>query len=190
MLCVRNDEWLLMLRLFYSTTRLHRRKKTHKFRFEAYQFQRFLLFFSFRPHFCPRIYQRTYISTTMSTNPAVPKEVPPDVDRSSTSTVRGEAFNPVANHEKLKNDPAGMDKNIRKQETQITHVEGQTRPRQRRRDTGDGQHILQEEEAPEVLGFAWSTRKKWTTLTVIFIVQCSMNYNAAVYANGKSYYEL
>lgn len=45
MLCVRNDEWLLMLRLFYSTTRLHRRKKTHKFRFEAYQFQRFLLFF-------------------------------------------------------------------------------------------------------------------------------------------------
>lgn len=126
----------------------------------------------------------------MSTNPAVPKEVPPDVDRSSTSTVRGEAFGPVANHEKLKNDPVGMDKNIRKQETQITHVEGQTRPRQSRGDTGDGRHILQEEEAPEVLGFAWSTRKKWTTLTVVFIVQCSMNYNAAVYANGKSYYEL
>ncbi|KIR39634.1 multidrug transporter [Cryptococcus deuterogattii 99/473] len=123
----------------------------------------------------------------MSTNPAVPKEVPPDVDRSSTSTIRDEAFNPVANHEKLKNDPVGMDKNLRKQETQITHVEGQTRPRQRRGDTGDGRHILQEEEAPEVLGFAWSTRKKWTTLTVIFIVQCSMNYNAAVYANGTAF---
>ncbi|KIR60252.1 multidrug transporter [Cryptococcus bacillisporus CA1873] len=123
----------------------------------------------------------------MSTNPAVPKEVPPDVDRSSTSTVRGEAFGPVANHKKLKNDPVGMDKNIRKQETQITHVEGQTRPRQSRGDTGDGRHILQEEEAPEVLGFAWSTRKKWTTLTVIFIVQCSMNYNAAVYANGTAF---
>lgn len=125
----------------------------------------------------------------MSTNPAVPKEVPEDADRSSTSTVRGDVFNPVANHQRvMSGDPAGMtNKGFRKQDTQISHLEGQTRPRHRRGDTGDGRHILQEEEAPEVLGFAWSTRKKWTTLTVIFIVQCSMNYNAAVYANGTTF---
>ncbi|WVQ96396.1 hypothetical protein IAU59_003501 [Kwoniella sp. CBS 9459] len=58
------------------------------------------------------------------------------------------------------------------------------RPKHRRGDTGDGRHILQEEEAPEALGYAWSTRKKWTTLSIIFIVQCSMNFNASIYANG------
>ncbi|AAW43436.1 multidrug transporter, putative [Cryptococcus deneoformans JEC21] len=122
----------------------------------------------------------------MSTIPAVPKEVPADAGRSSTSTIRGEVFNPVANHERLMNDPAGM-MNKDPKNTQISHLEGHTRPQHRRGDTGDGRHILQEEEAPEVLGFAWSSRKKWTTLTVIFIVQCSMNYNAAVYANGTAF---
>ncbi|WVF68874.1 hypothetical protein IAT40_003647 [Kwoniella sp. CBS 6097] len=58
------------------------------------------------------------------------------------------------------------------------------RPKHRRGDTGDGRHVLQEEDAPEALGYAWSTRKKWTTLSVIFIVQCSMNFNASIYANG------
>jgi hypothetical protein len=39
-------------------------------------------------------------------------------------------------------------------------------------------------DAPEVLGFAYSQRRKWLILSVIFIVQCSMNFNASVYANG------
>jgi MFS family permease len=34
------------------------------------------------------------------------------------------------------------------------------------------------------LGFAFSDTKKWTILTVIFWVQISMNYNAAIYANA------
>jgi len=34
------------------------------------------------------------------------------------------------------------------------------------------------------LGFAFSDRKKWLILTVIFWVQISMNYNAAIYANA------
>ncbi|WVQ79545.1 hypothetical protein IAT38_001644 [Cryptococcus sp. DSM 104549] len=63
-------------------------------------------------------------------------------------------------------------------------LQAQDRPRQRRGDTQDGRHILQEEDAPEVLGYAWPTWKKWTTLSVIFAVQCSMNMNASVYANG------
>jgi len=38
--------------------------------------------------------------------------------------------------------------------------------------------------AASKLGFAFSSRKKWTILTVIFWVQISMNYNAAIYANA------
>jgi MFS family permease len=34
------------------------------------------------------------------------------------------------------------------------------------------------------LGFAFPSRKKWLILTVIFWVQISMNYNAAIYANA------
>lgn len=40
---------------------------------------------------------------------------------------------------------------------------------------------LTEKDAPEVLGFSFSSRKKWTILTVLFITQVYMNYNASVY---------
>jgi len=39
-------------------------------------------------------------------------------------------------------------------------------------------------DAPEVLGYAFPQWKKWLILSVVFIVQCSMNFNASVYANG------
>lgn len=38
--------------------------------------------------------------------------------------------------------------------------------------------------AASILGFAFSDLKKWSVLTVIFWVQISMNYNAAIYANA------
>ncbi|WRT69369.1 uncharacterized protein IL334_006353 [Kwoniella shivajii] len=69
----------------------------------------------------------------------------------------------------------------------VAHVEGENRPKPKKGDTADGKHILQEREAPEALGYAWSPRKKWLTLSVIFIVQCSMNFNASVYANGITF---
>ncbi|ORY20831.1 putative multidrug transporter [Naematelia encephala] len=53
-------------------------------------------------------------------------------------------------------------------------------------DLPDGRHELQEEEAYDKLGFSYPTHKKWRILTVIFIVQCSMNFNASVYSNGVS----
>ncbi|EIM19931.1 MFS general substrate transporter [Wallemia mellicola CBS 633.66] len=52
--------------------------------------------------------------------------------------------------------------------------------------TGSGKIVLTEDAAPEVTGFAFSRRKKWTILTVIVIIQLSMNYNGAVYANSVS----
>ncbi|WVR08319.1 hypothetical protein IAU60_005372 [Kwoniella sp. DSM 27419] len=79
--------------------------------------------------------------------------------------------------------------NEKKLKTNATSKEGAAvdhvdRPKQRRGDTADGKHVLQEDEVPEALGYAWSTRKKWTCLSVIFVVQCSMNFNASIYANG------
>ncbi len=51
-----------------------------------------------------------------------------------------------------------------------------------RRD--DGKIELQEEDCYEHLGFCFSSFKKWTILTVIFVVQTSMNFNASVYPNA------
>ncbi len=44
--------------------------------------------------------------------------------------------------------------------------------------------ILSEENSPGITGFVFSTRKKWTILSVIYIVQISMNFNASVYNNA------
>ena len=45
-------------------------------------------------------------------------------------------------------------------------------------------HVLTEEAAYHVTGFSFSSRKKWAILTSIFIVQLSMNFNAAIYGNA------
>lgn len=45
----------------------------------------------------------------------------------------------------------------------------------RKGDREDGKHELQQEEVWEQLPYAWTPGKKWTVLTVIFVVQCSMN---------------
>ncbi|KAI6899446.1 hypothetical protein D0867_12206 [Hortaea werneckii] len=49
----------------------------------------------------------------------------------------------------------------------------------------DGRFELTEEAGYERLGYCWPTWKKWTVLTSIFVVQLSMNFNAAVYANSS-----
>ena len=46
--------------------------------------------------------------------------------------------------------------------------------------------ILTEEQAYKALGFAFSPLKKWAILTSVFIVQISMNFNAAIYGNAVS----
>lgn len=45
-------------------------------------------------------------------------------------------------------------------------------------------YLLPEEDVYEHLGFAFSPLKKWAILTSIFVVQLSMNWNAAIYANA------
>lgn len=48
----------------------------------------------------------------------------------------------------------------------------------------DGKIVLTEKEAYQHLGFSYPTSKKWGILSVIFIVQVSMNFNTSVYANA------
>lgn len=43
---------------------------------------------------------------------------------------------------------------------------------------------LKEEDAWSELGFCWPSCKKWMILTVIFVVQTSMNFNTSLYSNG------
>ncbi|KAI1863110.1 uncharacterized protein JN550_009846 [Neoarthrinium moseri] len=44
--------------------------------------------------------------------------------------------------------------------------------------------ILTEADCPEILGYAFPTWKKWKILIIIFLVQCSMNFNTSLYSNG------
>ncbi|KAL9031457.1 MAG: hypothetical protein Q9196_000518 [Gyalolechia fulgens] len=48
----------------------------------------------------------------------------------------------------------------------------------------DGRIELTEVDAYDKLGFTYSPFKKWLILTVVFVVQCSMNFNASVYGNA------
>ena len=43
---------------------------------------------------------------------------------------------------------------------------------------------LTEDDCYDELGFSFSTTKKWTILTIIFLVQVSMNFNTSLYSNG------
>lgn len=45
--------------------------------------------------------------------------------------------------------------------------------------SAEGKIELTEDAAPECVGVSFSSKKKWAILTVIVIVQYSMNYNAA-----------
>ena len=47
----------------------------------------------------------------------------------------------------------------------------------------DGKTELTEMDAYGELGFNFTVFKKWSILSVIFVVQCSMNFNASVYGN-------
>ena len=48
----------------------------------------------------------------------------------------------------------------------------------------DGKRELTEDEAFDCLGYSYPTWKKWTILSVIFIVQVSMNFNTSIYPNA------
>ncbi|KAI0319636.1 major facilitator superfamily domain-containing protein [Amylostereum chailletii] len=48
----------------------------------------------------------------------------------------------------------------------------------------DGKIELKDTDCWDKLGYSFPFSKKWAILSVIFIVQCSMNFNASLYANA------
>ena len=48
----------------------------------------------------------------------------------------------------------------------------------------DSKHEINEVECFKELGFGFPSRKKWSILSVIFMVQVSMNFNTALYSNA------
>lgn len=48
----------------------------------------------------------------------------------------------------------------------------------------DGRIEITEEDCYDELGFCFPTWKKWTILSIIFIVQVSMNFNTSLYSNA------
>lgn len=61
----------------------------------------------------------------------------------------------------------------------------QMEKRKARGDLPDGRHELQDFEAWDSLGFCFPAWKKWSILSVIFIVQCSMNCEWLGEARGQ-----
>jgi MFS family permease len=53
-----------------------------------------------------------------------------------------------------------------------------------RSDREDGKIELKESDCYDELGFGFPTWRKWTILSVIFIVQVSMNFNTSIYGNA------
>lgn len=60
----------------------------------------------------------------------------------------------------------------------------QIREPPRKPPRADGKIELTEEDYYKNLGFSYSKRKKWTILSVIFVVQTSMNFNTSVYSSA------
>ena len=49
---------------------------------------------------------------------------------------------------------------------------------------GDGKVELTEDQCYDELGYSFPTWKKWTILSIIFMVQVSMNFNTSLYSNA------
>jgi MFS family permease len=79
-------------------------------------------------------------------------------------------------------DPSSSDPAI---ERRVDNSEVPTRKKETGKDYDNGDKIiLTEDDCYEELGFCFPTWKKWTILSVIFIVQVSMNFNTSLYSNA------
>jgi hypothetical protein len=56
-------------------------------------------------------------------------------------------------------------------------------------DPNSNKVALSEDDCADKLGFSFSSRRKWWIITVIFLVQTSMNFNASVYGNALALLE-
>ncbi|KAJ9499973.1 hypothetical protein LTR99_008578 [Exophiala xenobiotica] len=90
------------------------------------------------------------------------------------STVKGEDANPAVKPEENAQQAEHLGTTLSEKEGQDAEPEP---------ETFDKIEIT-EEDCYSELGYAWPEWKKWTVLTVIFLVQLSMNFNTSLYSNG------
>ncbi|OJK04904.1 hypothetical protein ASPACDRAFT_1851863 [Aspergillus aculeatus ATCC 16872] len=76
--------------------------------------------------------------------------------------------------------PTRRPTNIHDEHTASSDTDSEVRGKFR----GNGKRELTEEDAYEKLGFCFPWYKKWGILTVIFVVQMSMNFNSSTYSNA------
>ncbi|PWY65985.1 MFS general substrate transporter [Aspergillus heteromorphus CBS 117.55] len=89
-------------------------------------------------------------------------------DESRGRTRKSESDAPTALQAEHAHSPSGSD----------SDVSSRKKPR------ADGKRELTEDDCYEKLGFCFPWYKKWTILTVVFIVQMSMNFNTGVYSDA------
>ena len=56
----------------------------------------------------------------------------------------------------------------------------------RRVQTPNFEHKIELKYCPEKIAFAYPSWKKWTIISAIFVIQCSMNAHASLYGNAVS----
>ena len=78
----------------------------------------------------------------------------------------------------------GIDKERQVSAQGSSTTDGERISPSKQRALDEGKVILTESDCYSELGFSFSTRKKWWILTVMFIVQVSMNFNTSLYSNG------
>ena len=74
----------------------------------------------------------------------------------------------------------GVGRTSESQQPLSCHAENKEEPD----GAGDGRKELHEHDCYSKLGFSYPKWKKWGILTVVFLVQVSMNFNAGFYASG------
>ncbi|KFY00069.1 hypothetical protein V495_01218 [Pseudogymnoascus sp. VKM F-4514 (FW-929)] len=109
----------------------------------------------------------------------------------ATDAPRAEAIEPITSDEDLTNsttteNPDGSGEKLADQPGNRprfpTHDFAETRVIEK---TGTNGHVeITEEDCFDELGFSFPDWKKWWILTVIFIVQVSMNFNTSLYSNA------
>lgn len=70
--------------------------------------------------------------------------------------------------------------------TEDTAVSDSSRDNDQPKEYAGGKRVITENEAYDKLGFSFPWYKRWTILSVIFVVQMSMNFNSSVYASSIS----
>lgn len=107
----------------------------------------------------PQVSQQSLVPSDVSSeDPTIPGTPPVESDKTKTA---------AHHHHHL----AGLEKVLSRT---VSRVEPRT----------DGKIVLHRKECYDELGYRFPSAKKWWILSIIFAIQCSMNFNAGVYGSA------